>query len=143
MNRIGTVYGQGLYTLAKDEGLETEILQQLLVLDESFRSQPDFLRLLALRNLPKDERIGILNDGFADKLHPYVLNFLKLLTEKGHIRAFPDCVKAYRQKFNADNGIVSVQAVADVLTLVLAIPVIIRVLKQVNLAQQRSAPTPM
>ena len=114
MDRVGTVYGQGLYTLAKEEGLESAVLEQLQVLDGSFQSQPDYLRLLALRNLSKDERIGILNDGFADKLHPYALNFLKLLTEKGYIRQFSDCCKAYIKEYNADKGILEVKAVSAV-----------------------------
>ena len=31
MNRVGTVYGQGLYVLAKEEGLEQGIMEQLQV----------------------------------------------------------------------------------------------------------------
>ena len=112
MTGIGNVYGEALYQLAKEEGLAHEILNQLQVLDESFHSEPEFIRLLASPALPKAERCQILDDSFRGKVHPYVLNFLKLLTEKGHIRAFSDCVKAYRHKFNADNGIVSVQAVS-------------------------------
>ena len=114
MNRVGTVYGQGLYALAKEEGLETEILQQLQVLCESFQSQPEYLRLLALRNLPKDERLGLLSEAFEDRLHPYVLNFLKLLTEKGYIRHFSDCCKAYKEQYNADCGILEVQTLSAI-----------------------------
>ena len=58
--------------------------------------------------------MAVIDDSFRGKVHPYVLNFLKLLTEKGHIRAFSDCVKAYTKQYNADHGIVSVQAVAAV-----------------------------
>ena len=114
MNRVGIVYGQGLYALAKDEGLEAEILQQLQVLDKSFQSQPEYIRLLALRNIPKDERLGILTEAFGDKLHIYVLNFLKLLTEKGYIRHFSDCRKAYKEQYNADRGILEVQTLSAV-----------------------------
>lgn len=114
MDRVGTVYGQGLYALAKEEGLESDILQQLQVLEECFQSQPEYLRLLALRNLPKDERIGILSEAFGERLHPYVLNFLKLLTEKGYIRHFSDCYKAYKEQHNAACGILEVQTLSAV-----------------------------
>ena len=34
MTRAGTVYGQGLYALAKEEQLTEEILQQMQVLED-------------------------------------------------------------------------------------------------------------
>ncbi len=114
MTRAGTVYGQGLYALAKENGLEAYILQELQVLETAFGEQPDFLKLLASANLPKDERIGILENSFRGKVHLYVLNFLKLLTEKGYIRQFSDCYKAYQTQYNTENGILEVRAVSAI-----------------------------
>lgn len=114
MTRAGTVYGRGLYALAKEDGLEACILQELQVLETAFGEQPDFLKLLASANLPKDERIGILESCFREKVHPYVLNFLKLLTEKGYIRQFSDCYKAYQAQYNAEKGILEVRAVSAI-----------------------------
>ena len=42
---------------------------------------------------------------------PYVLNFLKILTEKGYIKHFSDCCAFFRQQYNQDNGILEVTAV--------------------------------
>ena len=114
MTGAGSVYGEALYTLAREEGLSETILQQLKVLDSCFTAQPDFIRLLGAPNLPKAERVQILDDSFRDKVEPYVLNFLKILTEKGYMRHFSDCVKAYRELFNQDNGILPVTAVTAV-----------------------------
>lgn len=114
MNQIGSVYGQSLYLLAKEEGLEEAILQQLKVLADAFDVQPDYLKLLASHNLPKQERTAILDGDFRGKVHGYVLNFLKLLTEKGYIRHFSACCKAYTQQYYADKGILEVQAVSAV-----------------------------
>jgi len=112
MNRIGAVYGQGLYALAKEEGLEGAVLEQLQVLEGCFDAQPEFVKLLASYHLPKQERTGILEDGFRGKVHDYVLNFLKLLTEKGYIRHFSACCRAYREQYYEDNGILEVRAVS-------------------------------
>lgn len=114
MTGIGENYAQALYSLAKEENIASVILEQLKTLDTVFGQEPDFLRLLATPNLSKDERCAIIDKSFWEKLHPYVLNLLKLLTEKGHVRSFGDCVKAYRQQYNADNGIISVLAVTAV-----------------------------
>ena len=114
MTRTGNVYGQGLYALAKEEHLEGEILQQLQVLEACFAGDPAYEKLLASREIPKEERIGILDSAFAGTVHPYVLNFLKLLTEKGYIRHFSSCCQAFLENYRQDNGILAVQAVSAV-----------------------------
>ena len=55
-----------------------------------------------------------MDDSFRGKLHPYVLNFLKILTEKGYMRHFFDCCKAYEESYNRDNGILPVTAITAV-----------------------------
>jgi len=114
MTRVGSVYAQALYDLAKEEGLGKKILEEMKVLREVFSQNPDYLRLLSTPNLSKDERISILDEGFKGKIEPYVLNFLKLLTEKGYVRKFSDCCDAYRELYNEDNGILPVRAVTAV-----------------------------
>jgi len=114
MTSVGTVYAQALYSLAKDEGYSEVILKELAVLKESFGAEPDFLRLLAAPNLSKEERCGIVDASFRGKVHPYVLNFMKILTEKGYMRHFADCCKAYRLSYNQDHGILEVTAVTAV-----------------------------
>ena len=114
MTQIGNVYGRALYDLAVSEKLEAEILSQLKVLQESFSQEPAFLKLLSVRSLSKAEQCAILDESFAGKLHPYMLNFLKLLTEKGYIRQFSNCLEAYRTCYNEDNNIISVTAVTAV-----------------------------
>ncbi len=114
MTQIGSVYGEALYSLAREEGLETSILEELKVLNQSFAQEPDYLKLLSTPNLSKAERCQLLDDCFRGKVHGYVLNFLKILLEKGYIRRFDACVEAYRQKFNEDHGILCVTAVTAV-----------------------------
>ena len=109
-----TVYGQGLYALAKEESLEEAILQELDLLKAAFAEEPDFLKLLSSANISKQERLDIIDSSFRGKAQPYVLNFLKLLTEKGYIVRFTDCCEAYRNQYNEDKGILQVQAVSAV-----------------------------
>lgn len=112
MTEVAKAYAQGLYSLAKDEGLGKAVLDELNVLDESFAREPDFLRLLAAPDITKQERCGILDSSFRGKIQPYVLNFLKILTEKGYIRHFSQCCRAYREQYNQDNGILCVRVVS-------------------------------
>ncbi len=114
MTQIGTTYAQGLYALAKEENLTGSILEELTVLKQSFDREPAFVQLLSVPNLPKQERLDILDRSFRGKVQPYVLNFLKILTEKGYIRHFSDCCAAYRARYNEDHGILVVKAVSAV-----------------------------
>ena len=114
MTQTANVYAQALYSLTNEENCSGIILEELKALDESFAQEPDFLRLLAAPNLSKEERCGILDSSFREKVHPYVLNFMKLLTERGYIRGFSNCYKAFRQEYNRDHGILEVCAITAV-----------------------------
>ena len=114
MTEVGNVYGESLYTLAREENLSEQIGWELAALRDGFRQEPEFIRLLSSPSLTKAERCQILDNSFRGKVHPYVLNFLKILTEKGYMRHFGDCCKAYTAHFDQDNGIVRVTAVTAV-----------------------------
>jgi len=114
MTQVGSVYGEALYALAQEETITAEVYAQLCVLEESFRQEPDFIRLLSSPNLSRQERCDILDSSFRGKLHSYVLNFLKILTEKGYMRHFSDCCKAFEDLYNRDNGILPVTAITAV-----------------------------
>ena len=114
MTEVGSVYGESLYQLAKDESLAKLIGEQMSVLQTSFQQEPDFIRLLSSPNLTKAERCQILDDSFRGSVHPYLLNFLKILTEKGYMRHFSNCCDAYMEHYDQDNGILRVTAVTAV-----------------------------
>jgi F-type H+-transporting ATPase subunit delta len=114
MTEVGTVYGEALYELALEDALTERIRPQLDVLQQSFRQEPAFIRLLSTPSLTKDERCHILDDSFRGKVHEYVLNFMKILTEKGYMRHFCDCCDAYTKRYNQDNGILPVTAITAV-----------------------------
>ncbi len=114
MTEVGSVYGESLYALAKDENLAKLIGEQLTVLQQSVQQEPEFIRLLSSPSLTKAERCQIVDDSFRSCVHPYLLNFLKILTEKGYMRHFSDCCDAYTALYDQDNGILRVNAVTAV-----------------------------
>lgn len=114
MTQTGRVYGEALYSLAREENLADAVLSDLTALDTAFRSEQDFIRLLCAPNIPKEERCQILDSSFRGKVQPYVLNFLKLLTEHGYMRQFSACCEAYQEQYNEDHGILPVRAVTAV-----------------------------
>lgn len=114
MSQLSGAYGQALYDLAVESHAEKQILQELKMLQEAFCAEPEFLSLLSAPNISKEERCAVIDKSFRDRVHIYVLNFLKLLTQKGYIRHFGACCKAYMEQYNDCNGIMPVQAVTAV-----------------------------
>ena len=111
MTDAANQYGTALYELARDENLLEEILPQLQVLCQVTDQDPQFLMLLSSPSVPKEERCRILDTTLKGKVHPYLLNFLKILTEKGYMKQFPGCCRVFREHYNKDKGIVCVTCV--------------------------------
>lgn len=107
-------YGEALYALAKEEQLSEDILSELEGVCSIFRDNPDYLRLLSEPSVPKKERCAVLNEAFRGSVQPYLLNFLKILCERGLIRQTADCLRAYRTHFNEDHGILEAKALTAV-----------------------------
>ena len=106
MTELAREYGEGLYALCAEENLTDEMLSQLQALKSLFRQQPDFVRLLSNMSLSKQERVGILDGALRGQVHPYLLNFLKILCERGALHEFEGCEGAFRESFNRDHAVV-------------------------------------
>ncbi len=105
MTETGALYGKSLYDLAASEMISDEIMKQLEMVQDLFRENEDYIRLLLEPSIAKKERLALLDQAFGEALHPYVLNFLKILTEKGILREFHSCVETYRSLYCKDQGI--------------------------------------
>ena len=106
MTELAREYGDGLYALTEEESLSKEVLEQLLALKNLFREQPDFTRLLGNMSLSKDERVKILDSVLRGQIHLYLLNFLKILCERGALNEYEGCLAAFKTLYNQAHGIV-------------------------------------
>lgn len=111
MSEAAEAYGSALYGLARDEGVSQQILEQLSQVSRLFEENPDYVRLLREPSIPKEERCSLLDQGFRGQVHPYCLNFLKILCERGYVARLTECCGVYRRLYQEDNGILEVQAV--------------------------------
>ena len=106
MTELAREYGDGLYALSQEEKIASDVLSQMEMLKAAFREQPEFLKLLSNMSLSKEERVGILDGAFRGQIHPYLLNFLKILCERSALSEFSGCEEAFRIRYNQDNGII-------------------------------------
>ena len=112
MTELHRAYGGALYELSRDEGIEREMLAELGAVSSIIRENPDFVKLMNLASVPEEERLKSLDSCFHGKVQPYLLNFLKLIAERGSFGELPGCLAAFEERYNADNGIVSAEAVS-------------------------------
>ena len=105
MSVAGDLYGQSLYDLAAEENLTDEILGEMEAVKGIFNENPDYITLLSEPSVPKNERLQLVDQAFDGSLQPYLLNFIKILIEKGLLREFSACQKRFRKSYNEEHGI--------------------------------------
>ena len=114
MTGLAREYGEGMYELARDEGLSQLIHEQLNDIGALLKQEPRFVRLLCSRAVNRETRIQIVDETFLNHVHPYVTNFMKLLVQKEHFDAFPLCCEWFHQRYNDDNRIVEANVTSAV-----------------------------
>jgi len=110
MNDAAKEYGSALFELAKEEGIDREILGEVRTIRTLFEETPAYVRLLASPNIPKEERILCLDQLLSGKVHPYTLNFLKIITERGHAAVVSGCFDEFERLYYETHGIIRAQA---------------------------------
>ena len=107
-------YGDALYALAVEEHCEDEVLDGLTAAAKAFAENPAYLRLVQDPALPKEERLGLLDEAFGESVHVYVGNLLKILCGKSALGLTKGCLEEYRARLYEARGILPVQAVSAV-----------------------------
>ncbi|MEG0877577.1 MAG: ATP synthase F1 subunit delta [Oscillospiraceae bacterium] len=103
-------FGTALYELAKEENKEDAILEGLTAALDAFAANPEYEKLLCNPAINKDERIGLIDKAFGDKIERYAVNFLKILCERTALQSLAGCIKEFRNLLYNDRGILPVLA---------------------------------
>ena len=97
MTEFAAEYGDALYSLARSEGIEERILEEAEALNECFAAEPAYLTLIGNPALPREEREGLIDAALRERVHPYLMSFVKLLAVRGGAGEFSACVKRFRE----------------------------------------------
>ena len=114
MTETAKRYGGSLYDLAAEENLTDGILADVEGCAKIMADNPDYLHLLSMPNLPKKERCGLIDEAFSGQVHPYVVNFMKILCENGTLRELRGCAQEYRLRYNEVHGILEATAITAI-----------------------------
>lgn len=77
-----------------------EIMDQLNMLEQLLKDNPNYLRLLATRSIDAGERKKLLDEAMKGRVNGYLLNFLKILIDRGTINRIGECIDAYTDLYN-------------------------------------------
>lgn len=112
MTKSAFAYGTAIFDLALEENKLQTYHEQMEMLQSLLEEHPDLLSLLSSRAIAMDKRLEVLDTCFRDRIEPYLLNYLKLLCEKGAVQHLPECIRQFRHGYNEYCGIVAVKAVS-------------------------------
>lgn len=112
MTELEKTYGDALYQLALEEHLEGQLLEEMNGVCALLRESPEYLRLIGSRALAKAERLALLDEAFGGRVHPYLLNFMKILCERGAFERIAGCKDAFVMAYNERHGIVPARVVS-------------------------------
>ena len=97
MSKPETEYGGALFALAAEEKLTDALLAEIDAVERLLEENPDYIGLLSCPTVPVGERCAALKKAFAGRVHPYLLSFLSMLTERGYATCIRPCFAEYRR----------------------------------------------
>lgn len=113
MTALEKEYGDAIYALAAEENCLDDVLEGLELAVSVFREDPGYLTLVQNPALPKEERLGLLDEAFAET-HSYVRNLLKLLCERSALSLTAGCAEQMKSLVYAKRGILPVEVISAV-----------------------------
>jgi len=101
-------YGSSLYSLANEEGVSELIYNELKSVSDIISDNREYIKILDSAALSSDTKFSLIDESFKDKVHSYIVNFIKILTQKRLMHTFFDCCKIFENHYRNDNNIETV-----------------------------------
>mgnify|MGYP003291935732 CR=1 FL=1 len=87
MKSLSSVYAASLFSLADEENLLSETMDELLALRSVFLKNANYAPLLDSPTVPLSSRLSLIDEAF-EGASEYVKNFIKILCEKAFVNIF-------------------------------------------------------
>lgn len=106
--RVASVYAKALLGAAETKGQTDAVLAELRSVSAALAANPKFEDVLSSALVPHEDKVKILERTFGGKVSPLVLDFLKVLSNRGRLDVTRAVVDVYEQLFNELRGKVPV-----------------------------------
>lgn len=107
-------YATSLFEVGTEENCLDALLEETEALRDLFSQSDELLRVLGTPVVTSEEKTSLIDNALGNKVSKYMLNFLKILTEKHRIMQFEGIAKQFRLLYNQKNNIQDVVAVTAV-----------------------------
>ena len=110
MSIIANRYAESLFSLGLDKNKVDVYKEDLKKVRNAFQNVDNLKDFFSSEQISKDDKKEVLISVFKNKLNKDILNFLKLLVDKGRISYYEDIIKAYihlaNDELNIKEGII-------------------------------------
>lgn len=114
MNKLAAVYANSLFEAAFEEKADKDILQQAQQMLDLFDREGQLVKVLDAPTVTKAEKEQLLDSIFKDETNRYLLNFLKVMTDRKAVLYIKEALESYIEIYNKHYGIQKVVAVTAV-----------------------------
>ncbi|MBQ8003169.1 MAG: ATP synthase F1 subunit delta [Clostridia bacterium] len=105
MNERVGLYSSSLYDVASEEHCEKEVYECLSEIKRILSENGEYAAIVSSASIPSVEREKLIDEAFGAFVHPFVLNFMKLLAQKRLFYIFEDVAKEYEKTYFKNNNI--------------------------------------
>ncbi len=106
-------YGKALFELAQENKNEAQVREELLLVQETLRQNPEYITLMDTPAVGSKEKCALLHEAFG-QVDAMLGNFLSILCEKRSFYRFHACAQAYFAAFDEANDILRATAITAV-----------------------------
>ncbi len=115
ISQTAKTYAKGLIQTAQNGSIDyNTTLQNLEHILEVVNTSTELKTVLCTPTISIEEKISVINDIFNKETSPQILNFLKLLIEKGRFTEFEQIIEAYKFELDEINNIKRVKIISAV-----------------------------
>lgn len=111
--KSGAQYGKALFELCEELSTTDRALGDMATIKQLLSDNPDYLKLLDTPAVSKEERVALADEAFGS-LDPYVVNLVKILTEKHSVHLFPKIAEEFSALYDESRGIERAEAISAV-----------------------------
>ena len=105
METVAHCYAVSLFSLAKDENAVDSYQKDMLLINEIFSNEPEFLTFFSHDLIDDEVKCNLIDQSFKGTVNIYIVNFLKLLIKKRRIRYLQEIIKEFKKLCNDYFGI--------------------------------------
>ena len=95
MTQTNKEYANALFSLAAEHQAIEQYEKSLKKIGNIFCENQDYIKILESPAIPLSERISLIDEAFGSTYTEYLVSFIKVLCENGHINEICSCIEEF------------------------------------------------